>query len=162
MTATKKVVINDKYGGFGLSARAHARLAELQGRPCYFFVHVSPMNVRDYRPATVEEAEESFIFFAFDTPDAHETLLGRDDDWHDLTMEQRQARNAEYKSHQISDDGLARHDPLLIQIVEELGDAASRKPTAELKIVEIPADVDYTIEEYDGNEWIAEAHRTWR
>jgi len=31
-----------------------------------------------------------------------------------------------------------------------------------LAIVEIPDDVEYTIEEYDGNEHVAEAHRTWR
>jgi len=32
---------------------------------------------------------------------------------------------------------------------------------AELKVVEIPDDVEYLIEEYDGLEHIAEAHRTW-
>jgi hypothetical protein len=31
-----------------------------------------------------------------------------------------------------------------------------------LEIVEIPDDVEYTIEEYDGLEHIAEKHRTWR
>ena len=30
-----------------------------------------------------------------------------------------------------------------------------------LKIIEIPDDVDWIIEEYDGNEWVAEKHRTW-
>lgn len=32
---------------------------------------------------------------------------------------------------------------------------------AKLDIVEIPDDVDWTIEEYDGREWISEKHRTW-
>jgi hypothetical protein len=32
---------------------------------------------------------------------------------------------------------------------------------AELKVVEIPDDVQWQIEEYDGKEWIAEKHRTW-
>jgi hypothetical protein len=27
--------------------------------------------------------------------------------------------------------------------------------------VDIPDDVKWQIEEYDGNEWIAESHRTW-
>lgn len=31
-----------------------------------------------------------------------------------------------------------------------------------LKVVSIPADVEWQIEEYDGAEWIAEKHRTWR
>lgn len=49
--------------------------------------------------------------------------------------------------------------PLLVQVVEELGDRAGG-PCACLKVVEIPADVKWTIEEYDGLEWVAEAHRT--
>lgn len=32
---------------------------------------------------------------------------------------------------------------------------------ADLKIVEIPPDVDWEINEYDGVEWVAETHRTW-
>jgi hypothetical protein len=54
-----------------------------------------------------------------------------------------------------------RDDPLLVRVVEELGAEANSR-YASLKIVEIPADVDWTLEEYDGLEWIAEKHRTWR
>ena len=32
---------------------------------------------------------------------------------------------------------------------------------AELKIVDIPDGVNWEVEEYDGNEWIAETHRRW-
>ena len=53
-----------------------------------------------------------------------------------------------------------RNDPLLVQAVEELGEAADGT-RAELKVVEIPDGVNWTIEEYDGREWIAETHRTW-
>jgi len=53
-----------------------------------------------------------------------------------------------------------RDDPHLIQVVEELGRAASGD-FAELKIVEIPDDVQWEINEYDGSEWVAEVHRTW-
>jgi hypothetical protein len=28
--------------------------------------------------------------------------------------------------------------------------------------VDIPLDIQWTIEEYDGDEWVAEVHRTWR
>ena len=55
---------------------------------------------------------------------------------------------------------ILRDDPVLIQIVEELGDKANGH-FAELKIVEIPNGVDWYIEEYDGCEHIAERHRTW-
>jgi len=31
-----------------------------------------------------------------------------------------------------------------------------------LRIIEIPDGVEWQIEEYDGDEWIAEKHRTWK
>jgi len=30
-----------------------------------------------------------------------------------------------------------------------------------LKVVEIPDDVEWNVQEYDGNEWVAEKHRIW-
>lgn len=53
-----------------------------------------------------------------------------------------------------------RADPKLVACVEALGEAASGE-LSELAVVEIPDGVDYTIEEYDGIEWVAEKHRTW-
>lgn len=55
---------------------------------------------------------------------------------------------------------IPRDDPILVKIVEEMGYEASGG-YAELKVVEIPDDVEWQIEEYDGNEHVAEAHRTW-
>lgn len=54
----------------------------------------------------------------------------------------------------------ARADPLLVAAIEELGDAANGE-VARLDVVEVPDDVSWQIEEYDGQEWIAEKHRTW-
>jgi hypothetical protein len=56
---------------------------------------------------------------------------------------------------------LNRDDPDLIQCLETLGEAANGNHS-NLKIVEIPSDVDWMICEYDGAEWIAERHRTWQ
>jgi hypothetical protein len=53
-----------------------------------------------------------------------------------------------------------RNDTVLVQLVEELGQAANT-PYSELKVVEIPVGVKWVIEEYDGLEWVAEVHRTW-
>jgi len=55
---------------------------------------------------------------------------------------------------------IERNNPILVEIVEQLGEAADGE-FAELKVVEIPDDVQWQIEEYDGNEWVAEKHRTW-
>jgi hypothetical protein len=60
----------------------------------------------------------------------------------------------------FSDREIARDDPILISVVRELGEEAPGRH-AELKILTIPADVDWQIDEYDGWEWIAEKHRTW-
>ena len=53
-----------------------------------------------------------------------------------------------------------RADPDLVQVVEELGEESYDR-YADLKIVEIPEDVDWYIHEYDGLEHVAERHRTW-
>ena len=55
---------------------------------------------------------------------------------------------------------IPRNDPVLVEIVEDLGQQANAS-YAELKVVEIPDDVDWYIKEYDGIEHIAERHRTW-
>lgn len=53
-----------------------------------------------------------------------------------------------------------RSDPLLVQVVEEMGKGANGQ-SADLKVVEIPDDVSFTISDYDGYETIHETHRTW-
>ena len=53
-----------------------------------------------------------------------------------------------------------RNDPDLIAVVEELG-KDSWGWAAELAIVDIPDDVEWHIDEYDGLEHVAENHRTW-
>lgn len=58
------------------------------------------------------------------------------------------------------DGDILRDDPHLVQVVKKLGHEANGAH-ADLKIVEIPSDVDWQIDEYDGIEWVAEVHRTW-
>lgn len=62
----------------------------------------------------------------------------------------------------LYDSDLARDDPILIQVLERLGANECSGRHAALRIVEIPDDVEWTIEEFDGKEWVAEVHRTWR
>jgi len=60
----------------------------------------------------------------------------------------------------FSDREIERDDPVLVEIVERLGSEANGR-YSDLKIVEIPDDVDWEVMEYDGMEHIAEKHRTW-
>ena len=54
---------------------------------------------------------------------------------------------------------LNRDDPDLIAIVLAEQEAGRCQ---ELKIIEIPDDVKWQIDDYDGFEWVAECHRVWR
>lgn len=53
-----------------------------------------------------------------------------------------------------------RDDPTLIEVVEELGEKASGK-YGNLVVVEIPDDMDYVIDEYDGIETLHEKVKMW-
>ena len=58
------------------------------------------------------------------------------------------------------DRDIERHDPVLVEVVQELGAKAGGK-FSDLNVVEVPDGVNYVVEEYDGKEWVAEVHRTW-
>ena len=121
-----KVVINDCYGGFGLSDEALERLIEL-GIP-----------LLEYQKEGMPE-----IYIHKMNDERYKWLMGA------------------YLIEGIGYDS-GRDHPLLIQVVEELGAKAASGKHAKLKIVEIPDGTDYVIEEYDGAEWVAERHETWR
>jgi hypothetical protein len=58
------------------------------------------------------------------------------------------------------DRDIKRDDPRLVEAVERLGDKAGYE-YSKLKIAEVPDGVEWQIEEYDGNEWVSEKHKTW-
>ena len=66
------------------------------------------------------------------------------------------------QSH-IPDDAwhwdIPRDDKLLVMLVEKMTPA--EREIQGLKVVEIPDDVEWEINEHDGNEWVAEKHRRW-
>lgn len=65
------------------------------------------------------------------------------------------------KEYSIIESKVSRTDKDLVEVVEILGGDADGTYSS-YSVVEIPDDVDWQIEEYDGLEWIAEKHRTWR
>jgi hypothetical protein len=48
---------------------------------------------------------------------------------------------------------VARTDPILIQVIEELGEKANT-PLSKLKIIDLPSGTKYIINEYDGLETV--------
>ena len=60
----------------------------------------------------------------------------------------------------FSERDIKRDDPALVTVVEQLGEKADG-PCAKLRVIEIPDNIEFEIQEYDGNEHIAERHRRW-
>jgi hypothetical protein len=140
VSAKKKIVINDCYGGFGISPEAALWLFErgMKGITCKVSKYYGKNNpyfqkdISEWRKYLLDKSQGSFGIVVF-SPD--EQLV-------------------------INTSPEKRDDPLLIECVETLGKKAFGA-FSELKIVKIPANVEWKIEEYDGREWIAEKHRTW-
>lgn len=56
---------------------------------------------------------------------------------------------------------IERNDPNLVKVVESLGEEVNGRFSC-LKVIEIPDDVKWFIDDYDGVESIHEKHRVWR
>jgi len=63
--------------------------------------------------------------------------------------------------YDLDDQKYLRTHPMLIRAIEELGKSAWNEDVSDLKIIEVPNEVNWHIEDYDGEEWVAEDHRTW-
>ena len=62
--------------------------------------------------------------------------------------------------NQFGEWDIKRNDPVLVEVVEQLGDLANTRHTR-LKVVEVPDDVEWYIHDYDGIESVYEKHRIW-
>jgi hypothetical protein len=129
-----KVVINKRHGGFGLSDAAYEKLIEY-GVPVVAYVEGN------------DDGEREVIYDDDLTQDKSP-----------LYCSMRRLRGSRYWDTWITRSN--RNHPLVVRAVEELGEAADGK-YAKLKVVEIPDDVQWEIDEYDGLEEVAEVHRTW-
>jgi hypothetical protein len=132
-----KVVISTCNGGFSISPKAIEKLAERKGKKCYFF----NSNYKDgeFKYTFINGYPTGLFWTASSTDNLEEFDFGK---------------------HDLSSRPEDRADPDLVAVVEELGEEANGK-FAELKVVKIPSDVKWHIQEYDGAEWVAEDHRTW-
>jgi len=143
-----KIVINECYGGFGLSKEACQRYFDLKGQQVWIEVD-KKFSALDMFTVWLVSPEERLE-------------IKEGEAYYKMSRDERTDYNWKY-SQQIwyQGDNLTRNDPILVQVVEEMGDKAWGR-SAKLAIVEIPDDVQWIIEEHDGMEWVAEKHRTWR
>ena len=153
-----KVVVNKCYGGYSLSPLAVKRLAELNGKPCYFY---EGGLYEPYKLVDVEKCRS--LFWSASTSSNPEELNNYrkfGDSWHSMSSEEKDNHNKKHDDLFLSSRPDDRTDPLLIQVVEELGELADGS-CAKLSIVEIPDGIEWEIDEYDGIETIHEKHRSW-
>lgn len=125
-----KIVYNACFGGFGLSHEAMMRYAEIKGITLY--TNKDKFGA-SYYLCPVEEYEQIL---------AEERAMPVDTRRFDRS-------SALY----FCDRDIDRADPALVQVVEELGDAASDE-FAKLRIENVSPGTLYRIDEYDGSETV--------
>ena len=143
----KKVVINNCFGGFGLSYEGILRYAELKGIKLYAWLDDISKNI--YKEKAVL-GNPQLVHHWCTIEFANET------EYKEYIKKHPKNEDSIY----FTEYDIDRDDSALIQVVNELSKKANGR-CAELKIIEIPDDIEYQIEEYDGNEHIAEKHKTW-
>ncbi len=129
-----KVIYSACHGGFGLSEAAMRRYAEIKGLRLYPEANPHGGGTVALTYWTVPPEQRAGIL----TGQAFATA----------SMEAQQASSARYQACTIEPDDIARHDPALVHVVEELG-AAANGAFADLKIAEIEGE-RYRIIEYYG------------
>lgn len=136
-----RVVYNRCYGGFSLSREACERYWELKGQPVWI------ENDSKYN---------SLGLFTVWLVPPDERVVQRH--WKNMTTEERIEYNTAYAKQTWYYGSLSRHDPILVQVVEELGEKANGE-YSKLAIEEVSG--PYRIEEYDGYESVVQSYDDW-
>lgn len=123
-----KIVYNACFGRYDLSHEAMMRYAEIKGITLYSRM---AYNVPQY----------------FLCPPAEYDRIHAEELVNPVGPDRFKRSNEMYFSYSC----IARTDPVLVQVVEELGEKANGW-FADLQIRELPAGTLYRIDEYDGNE----------
>lgn len=142
-----KIVINNTYGGFSLSPLAIKEYLKLKGKDAYFY------DMKFQNKEIVYTKKDNFtgkeLFLNCFTKDFGEKFKTKD------------IAEKEFRDCLFNEKGIDRTDEDLIKVVEKLKEKVNTM-CSELKIIDIPDDVEWVIEEYDGAEWVSEKHRTWK
>ena len=149
----KKIVINATHGGFGLTPKAIYMYADLACINVYPYV-----EKRDLENNWKDSKEDKYV-----RVEREEAIVQTDSflyHWlrEDLGLEID--GTVINKGNWFWADGIERDDANLVRVVEALGEEADGR-CAKLKIVEIPDNVEWVIDEYDGFESVEESHRSW-
>ncbi|MFA5382854.1 MAG: hypothetical protein WC356_06815 [Candidatus Micrarchaeia archaeon] len=146
-----KIVINKCFGGFGLSRKAIQDYLKRKHKKAYFYTNIKDGHLfEDENHKTLYRRDlddEDSIFFHVTTKDMGDSFT--DDELNSMP-------NKCYFSFYDID----RTDKDLIAVIELLGHEANTQ-FSDLKVVEIPDNIEWEIDEYDGRETINETHQSW-
>ena len=137
-----KIAINKCYGGFSLSDKAIEMIMKRKGLKCYRYKQTKFHHSDGIDEYTRIDDNEPSSFVSYSTTDLGKTI-----------------GNIPYENYWYYRN-LERTDKDLISVIEKLGDEASGE-YGSVTVVEIPDDVDWEIDDYDGIETIHEKHRVW-
>lgn len=136
-----KIVVNRCYGGFGLSHAAVKYYLNLKGLDAYFYKQTSYKHQGKEEYKKIDDEDNLFnICYTIDYGDVI---------------------NEFKKEGYFYYGDIERNDPLLVKTVEDLGTKKASGRLSSLEVVEIPDDVQWEIDDYDGQESIHEIHRSW-
>ncbi len=137
----KKVILNKCYGGFDVSKEAYMLYAKKKGLTLYLY----ESNFVDRKFIYKKVNNDDSIFRHYFTKDMGDNV---------------EISNEDYDKYCLYLRDEHREDPVLIEVVEELGEKASGR-FGNLQVVEIPDDLDYVIDEYDGIETLHQKVQEW-
>lgn len=137
----KKVILNKCYGGFDVSKKAYELYARKKGLNLFCY----EMDTKDFHNPMYKYATKENLFIQYFTKDFGNCIHISNEDYEKYNLYLREDH---------------REDPILIEVVEELGKKASGR-LGELEIVEIPDDLEYVIDNYDGMETLHQKVREW-
>lgn len=141
-----KIVVNKCFGGYSLSPLAVEEYAKACGKECYHYKQTKyswKEGVYEYTKVTSEDAGNSLGVYST-SKDFGNVINDNSEIWEN------------YLTNYPKD----RIDTRLIEVVERLGRDADGSCAA-LEVVEIPDDVNWEIDEYDGMETVREKSRSW-
>ena len=136
-----KVILNKCYGGFGISKAGYELYAKKKGIEIFAYKLECVNDKPIYRKTDIG----SSIFTITFTKDFGDYIELSDDNSEKYFLELR-------SNH--------REDPVLIEVVEELGERANG-PFSKLVVVDIPDGMEYEIDDYDGVETLHQKVKKW-
>ena len=129
-----KVILNKCFGGFDVSNEAYMLYAKKKGLELYRYAS----DFVNFKKCIYKKTNDETLFKNYFIKDMGDNI---------------EISSEDYEKYNLYLDDGYRQDPILIEVVEELGKKASGR-FGELEVVEIPDNCYYKIDEYDGVETI--------